>query len=111
MQRPNRRQKRVSVSGSRYAVGRLGSRQEPRSATHLLRTAVRWAVWRILRLWSSWYYGFGSPFVTLPYGFYPYSYYGPYYGPYYGFPRGYSFLARSSSRFVHSTPIPKRLGP
>jgi outer membrane lipoprotein len=39
--------------------------------------------------WSSWYYGFGSPFAG-PYGFYPYSYYGPYYGPYYGFPRGFS---------------------
>ena len=35
--------------------------------------------------WSSWYYGFGSPFVG-PYGLYPYSYY----GPYYSFPRGYS---------------------
>jgi len=35
--------------------------------------------------WSSWYYGFGSPFSG-PYGLYPYSYY----GPYYAFPRGYS---------------------
>jgi outer membrane lipoprotein len=35
--------------------------------------------------WSSWYYGFGSPFAG-PYGLYPYSYY----GPYYAFPRGYS---------------------
>jgi outer membrane lipoprotein len=38
--------------------------------------------------WSSWYYGFGSPFAG-PYGFYPYSYY----GPYYAFPRGYSVPA------------------
>jgi outer membrane lipoprotein len=35
--------------------------------------------------WSSWYYGFGSPFAG-PYGLYPYSYY----GPYYAFPRGYA---------------------
>lgn len=35
--------------------------------------------------WSSWYYGFGSPFSG-PYGLYPYSYY----GPYYSFPGGYS---------------------
>lgn len=35
--------------------------------------------------WSSWYYGFGSPFAG-PYGPYPYSYY----GPYYGFPGGYT---------------------
>ncbi|HSF69505.1 MAG TPA: Slp family lipoprotein [Nitrospira sp.] len=35
--------------------------------------------------WTSWYYGYGSPFG--PYGgLYPYSYY----GPYYGFPRGFS---------------------
>jgi outer membrane lipoprotein len=40
--------------------------------------------------WSSWYYGFGSPFAG-PYGFYPYSYY----GPYYAFPRGYSAPAPS----------------
>jgi outer membrane lipoprotein len=38
--------------------------------------------------WSSWYYGFGSPFAG-PYGLYPYSYY----GPYYAFPRGYSVPA------------------
>lgn len=38
--------------------------------------------------WSSWYYGFGSPFAG-PYGLYPYSYY----GPYYSFPRGYSVPA------------------
>jgi outer membrane lipoprotein len=38
--------------------------------------------------WSSWYYGFGSPFAG-PYGIYPYSYY----GPYYAFPRGYSVPA------------------
>jgi outer membrane lipoprotein len=38
--------------------------------------------------WSSWYYGFGSPFAG-PYGVYPYSYY----GPYYAFPRGYSVPA------------------
>ena len=35
--------------------------------------------------WSSWYYGFGSPFAG-PYGPYPYTYY----GPYYPFPGGYS---------------------
>jgi outer membrane lipoprotein len=40
--------------------------------------------------WSSWYYGFGSPFAG-PYGLYPYSYY----GPYYAFPRGYSVPAPS----------------
>src|SRR6476620_4959613 len=40
--------------------------------------------------WSSWYYGFGSPFAG-PYGLYPYSYY----GPYYSFPRGYSVPAPS----------------
>ncbi len=38
--------------------------------------------------WSSWYYGFGSPFWG-PYGFNPYSYY----GPYYAFPFGYSVPA------------------
>jgi outer membrane lipoprotein len=41
--------------------------------------------------WSSWYYGFGSPFAG-PYGLYPYSYY----GPYYAFPRGYSAPAPPS---------------
>jgi outer membrane lipoprotein len=40
--------------------------------------------------WSSWYYGFG-PYAG-PYGFYPYSYY----GPYYGFPRGHSVPAPPS---------------
>jgi outer membrane lipoprotein len=39
-------------------------------------------------LGSPWYYGFGSPFWG-PYGFYPYSYY----GPYYIFPRGFSVPA------------------
>lgn len=49
--------------------------------------------------WSSWYYGFGSPFYG-PYGWYPYSYY----GPYYAFPRGYSVPA-------HPAPPPSSVPP
>ena len=61
------------------------------------------------------YYGPGHRGITAwqsfrgPYGFYPYSYYGPYYGPIMGFPRLFGSGSRSSSRLRPFHPNSKRL--